>query len=256
MTYLQFHLVFIVPPILGLLYLQYRQGGAPAGRFDPGGARTLPALGVILALALAYTTPWDNHLVARGVWGYPPERVLATIGYVPVEEYAFFLLQPILTGLFLFALGRRTAEPEPTAQGVRRMGGTIGTAFFVLLTALGFLLTGDDSTYYLGLILAWASPIAALQWAVGGGALVTHWRDVMAAVAIPTVYLWLADRIAIGLGIWYISPRYTTGVHLFGLPVEEALFFAYTNVIVVQGLLLFLVLLRGARFARVRGWTR
>ena len=58
MTYLQFHLVFIVPPILGLLYLQHRQGGAPAGRFDPGGARTLPALGVILALALASTTPW------------------------------------------------------------------------------------------------------------------------------------------------------------------------------------------------------
>ena len=57
-------------------------------------------LGVVLLLAFAYTTPWDNYLVFREVWGYPPGRVLATIGYVPVEEYAFFLLQPIMTGLF------------------------------------------------------------------------------------------------------------------------------------------------------------
>jgi len=38
-------------------------------------------------------------------------RVVGTIGYVPVEEYLFFLLQPILTGLWLYWLLPRTSEP-------------------------------------------------------------------------------------------------------------------------------------------------
>ena len=53
------------------------------------------------------------NLVFREVWGYPPGRVLATIGYVPVEEYMFFLLQPLLAGATLYwllgrAIGRGT----------------------------------------------------------------------------------------------------------------------------------------------------
>ena len=48
----------------------------------------------------------------------------------------------------------------------------------------------------------------------------------------------ICDRLAIGLGIWEISPQYTTGWHLFGLPIEEAVFFLITNLMVVQGLAL------------------
>lgn len=55
----------------------------------------------LAAIAVVYTTPWDNYLVATGVWYYDPRLVLnRTIGYVPVEEYAFFILQAFLTGLF------------------------------------------------------------------------------------------------------------------------------------------------------------
>lgn len=254
MTYLTFHLVFLLPPIALLLWLQRRDGGAPAGRLDPGGGRVWPALGSILALALAYTTPWDNHLVARGVWGYPPGRVLGTIGHVPVEEYAFFLLQPILTGLFLFALARRTPERHPEPGGARASARLVGAGLFVALALLGVALLRTDATTYLGLILAWAAPIAALQWAVGGGRLLGHARLAAGAVVVPTVYLWVADRIALAAGIWHISPRFTTGAHLVGLPVEEALFFVFTNLIVVQGLLLFL-LLRGRRPRRWGRWT-
>ena len=42
--------------------------------------------GVVLGLlAVSYTTPWDNYLVWKGIWSYPPGRVLATIGWVPVR---------------------------------------------------------------------------------------------------------------------------------------------------------------------------
>ena len=33
------------------------------------GPRAIPALGGVLLLALAYTTPWDSDLIRRGVWG-------------------------------------------------------------------------------------------------------------------------------------------------------------------------------------------
>jgi len=58
-----------------------------------------------------YTTPWDNYLIWRDVWHYGTDRVVGTIGYVPVEEYLFFLLQPILTGFWLYWLLSRTSEP-------------------------------------------------------------------------------------------------------------------------------------------------
>jgi lycopene cyclase domain-containing protein len=59
---------------------------------------------------------------------------------------------------------------------------------------------------------------------------------------VPTLYLWVIDRIAIGNGIWRISDAYTTGIQLFGLPIEEATFFLVTNLLVVQGLSLLLLL--------------
>jgi putative membrane protein len=48
----------------------------------------------------------------------------------------------------------------------------------------------------------------------------------------------MADALAIHLGIWSISPRYTLGVALGPLPLEEAVFFLLTNLLVVQGLAL------------------
>ena len=47
-----------------------------------------------------------NHFVQ--VWGYGPSRVCATVGYVPVEEYAFFVIQPILLCFALFVAQRRS----------------------------------------------------------------------------------------------------------------------------------------------------
>jgi len=49
--------------------------------------------------------------------------VVGTIGYVPVEEYLFFLLQPILTGFWLYWLLSRTSEP---VQGVFCKSASVG----------------------------------------------------------------------------------------------------------------------------------
>lgn len=238
MTYLQFHLVFLLPPIAALLVLARRRGAGA-----PGVGRVRAAFAAIVVLAVAYTTPWDNALVARGVWGYPPERVAFTLGYVPIEEYTFFVLQPILTGLALLATARPGAllpSARPGTDGGWARG--LGTGAFLALASFGALALREPAGTYLGLILAWAAPIGALQWAVGGHELAARWRSWLPAVVGSTLYLWAADRAALALGIWWISPELTTGAHLLGLPVEEATFFLITNLMVVQGLVLFLTM--------------
>lgn len=101
MTYPLFLLVFLVIPIV-LLAILLRE------KIRARWWRTAVALTILIALV--YTTPWDNYLVASGVWYYDPARVWNIIlGYVPLEEYLFFILQPILTALITLALLRQHA---------------------------------------------------------------------------------------------------------------------------------------------------
>jgi lycopene beta-cyclase len=231
-TYLQFHLVFILPPLLLLGW------GLP--RLFPALGRRAPvALPLIMGVAFLYTTPWDNYLVWKEVWGYPPERVLGRIGYVPVEEYLFFLLQPWLGGMLFYRLLARhpRAEPSPSSPATVRLAGGIP---LVALSAVGAWCLTVESGTYLGLILAWAGPVLAAQWFFMGPQIWRLRRTVLPAIALPTLYLWVADRFAIADGIWHISERYTLGWAPLGLPVEEATFFLVTNVLVVFGTVLFL----------------
>ncbi|MEX0600562.1 MAG: lycopene cyclase domain-containing protein [Rhodothermales bacterium] len=267
MTYLTFHLVFLLPPI-AVLALALRRVDAARG--------SIKFVALLCGLALVYTTPWDNYLVYREVWSYGSDRVAGTIGYVPVEEYLFFLLQPLLTGLWLLVVldrlphsipgcrhpGRRRSDVQsdvrpgmpsgaarnvrseapsgaPAAspsdvQTLRRAGAVAGSV--VALT--GALCIAFEQTLYLGLILAWAGPVVAGQWFLAGERFIN--RACLPGIAVPTLYLWIADRIAIGDGIWSISTRYTIGWEPLGLPVEEAVFFLVTNILVVQGLLMFI----------------
>ncbi|MFN4232748.1 lycopene cyclase domain-containing protein [Thermus sp.] len=222
MTYLQFHLFFLLPPLLALLLW----------------ARPRPprlwAYLLMPLIALAYTTPWDNYLVWKGVWGYPEGRVLFRIGYVPFEEYLFFLLQPLLTGALLLRLA---GKPPPPGPGMARV---VGGGTWLLVTAWGVLLVALGGGYlYLGLILAYFAPVFLLQWAFGGDLLLAWRKPLLLGVMLPTLYLWGLDHTAIAReGIWWISETYTLGIRVWGLPLEEMAFFLLTNLAVVQGLLL------------------
>jgi lycopene cyclase domain-containing protein len=230
MTYLQFHLVFILPPLLVLAL-------ASRGHVRRLGARALPALGGVLALALAYTTPWDSELIRRGVWGYGPERVMGTIGAIPIEEYMFFLLQPLLAGLWFYRLVPEGLADAPPPSARMRWG---GTAVYAALALLGVLLLQRREGTYMGMILAWAAPVLAAQWALSAGRIAAAPRAFTLGVAVPTLYLWMADAVAIRLGIWRISEAHTLGPRLGWLPLEEAAFFLATTLLCVQGLMLFL----------------
>ncbi len=233
MSYLTFLLLFVVPPIVVLaLATRWRVPGVER-------RRGLTAVLLTALIALLFTTPWDNYLVYRGVWEYGTDRVLAVIGYVPLEEYLFFILQPLLTGLLLYWVLGRSSYRSP----VRNLPALGMGALIYLAASVGgilLLLIGSDEGLYLGLILAWASPVLLLMWLYGAAQFAALIRPLVVTLSIATLYLWIIDRIAIALSIWSIADRYSFDFYPLGLPVEEAVFFLVTNLLVVQGVVLFL----------------
>ena len=193
-------------------------------------------LGLITTIAFVYTTPWDNYLVANEVWTYPPDRVLATIGYVPVEEYAFFLIEAVIVGLLVRLLQARWPAAVAPPNRAARVAGAVGFGALAALGAVGVAAGGR--WLYLGLIVAWAFPILALMWGLGGHLIWARRRLVAWAVVPMALYLCLADRVAIGLGIWDITDATRTGWEVGGLPFEEGLFFFVTALLVAQGLVM------------------
>ena len=244
MTYFAFLALFLGLPIL-LLALTVR-GRHRAGRTIPFLPAPSPAIIILLhvVIAVLYTTPWDNYLVATRVWWYDPQLVTGiTLGWVPIEEYTFFVLQPILTGLWLLFLARRLRPPAAPFQprpDLRR--GLLTGLGLLWVISLALLLSGWQPGTYLALQLAWALPPIALQVGYGADILWHYRRLVLPALLIPTLYLGVADAIAIEAGTWTISPSQSLGIEIAGrLPLEELLFFLLTNTLVAFGVSLTLV---------------
>ena len=228
-TYLQFHTVAMLPPIAALGLLTWLRPPDYSRRRAAGG------LLIITLLAFVYTLPWDSYLINRGVWVYGVDVVAGRLWSVPIGEALFFVLQPILTALWLYRFPISTSRPLSVSVQDR----TVGVLAGVGVGAVGAGLLAGDSTLYLGAILAWAAPILAIQWGFGWPQLWATRRTVALAVAVPTTYLWSIDAMAISLGLWTIAPETATGIDPFGLPIEEAVFFLVTNLFVVQGLVLY-----------------
>ena len=145
MTYFGVLAGYVIPPTLILMLLVPRDIWH---HLFKGQVRVYwaPYLAVLLhiLLALVYTTPWDNYLVATNVWWYDPDLVTGiTIGWVPIEEYTFFVVQTLLTGLWTLALIRFALNSRPSGglrRGFRRQATVVVIAVWLISTA--FLLVG------------------------------------------------------------------------------------------------------------------
>jgi lycopene cyclase domain-containing protein len=200
-------------------------------------------------IAVLYTTPWDNYLVATRVWWYDPELVIGvTLGWVPLEEYAFFVLQTLLVGFWVLHLirhfwdERRGMSPIEEGALIRPLRVvTTALVFCIWIIAAAVLVTSWAPGTYLALQLLWALPPIGLQLAYGADILWRHWQVVVFAIVPFTLYLSFADTLAIRSGTWTINPEQSVGLLLPGsLPVEEFLFFLLTNTLVVFGITLVL----------------
>ena len=222
MSYLLFDALFLGLPVALLL----RRAGRPPGRL-------LVACGVLAVTALLWTAPWDEYLVRSGVWSYGTDRVILLVGSVPAEEYAFVILEVLLVAAWGHRLGLFSAVPAPAGRRWR------GAAVWLVVFAVGAgLVLAGGSLRYLGLLLVWAAPPLALQRAVAGDLLRARLADRLALVLPVAAWLCVADRLALAEGVWAIAPASSTGWLLLGLPVEEALFFLLTSLLVADGLVL------------------
>jgi lycopene cyclase domain-containing protein len=244
LSYLQFLLVFLVPPILLLSVL------AAVRRDTWWGLRPLSGIVVIVVLAFVYTTPWDNILIAEGVWWYGEGATAVHFWEAPLGEYLFFVLQPVVTGLWLFQSPKIADVSMDIPVRQRLLGVVAGFA----VSGVGYLLLGG-ATFYAGAILLWSGPILAIQWGFGWPYLWKIRRTVALAVAVPTCYFWAIDWYAIDTGLWVLSGSHTTGLAIVGLPVEEALFFLLTNTFAVQGLVMYMWLFDRVDRGMLQEWT-
>jgi lycopene cyclase domain-containing protein len=243
-TYFGFLAIFVGIPLLILVFLTWLDHRQE--RRLPKSLTLLPAgwaLTALVLIAVIYTTPWDNYLVATQVWWYDPALVTGlTLGWVPIEEYTFFVLQTLLTGLWLLWLARRILPARGAFRSRQslRWGITLPLGVFWLLSVM-ILAMGWQPGTYLALILVWALPPVMLQTTFGADILWHYRRLVIPGILIPTIYLSAADSLAIQSGTWTISPSQTLGIHLpGGLPLEEFTFFLVTNVLIVFGMTLML----------------
>ncbi|MFN8439510.1 MAG: lycopene cyclase domain-containing protein [Caldilineaceae bacterium] len=245
MTYFAFLCTFIVPPILilaGVAWWDERRG-----RRLPEGLRGWPAWIVLLAhvvVAVLYTTPWDNYLVATQVWWYDPKLVAGwLIGWVPIEEYSFFVLQTILTSLWIWFLARRLRPPtssvaSPMAQRFR--WAMFGFCSVLWGISLVLWLSHWHNIQYLSITLTWALLPVMLQFGFGGDILWKQRKLVFWSLLVPTLYLSLVDALAIDAGTWTIAPDQSTQLLIGSLPLEEGVFFFVTNLLIVLGTVLVL----------------
>ncbi|MEJ5225303.1 MAG: lycopene cyclase domain-containing protein [Anaerolineales bacterium] len=243
MTYFAFLLYFLFIPIGIILVITYfdNRANRPTPGFD---ARKVPLIiGVHVLLALTYTTPWDNYLVATGVWYYNPALVTGlTIGYVPIEEYTFFVVETVLTGLWWWFLARRIAPPagefKPSMQGRLIAFGALFVAWIFFTWQFFF---GPEAWNYLGIIFFWALPAIFPQFLFGAD-LLWHYRKLVFWTIVPMgTYLSLMDIVALTNTTWNISKDQTLGINFFGiLPIEEVAFFFITNVLIGFGMTLML----------------
>jgi len=242
-TYLGFLGLFVVPPVVALALVTLLRTPRPP-------RRAWVALACYTALAVLVTAPWDSYLIAHGVWAHGD--VVGRLIRVPAEEYAFMLGQCALTGLWTLLLLPREPLPrdplprdplpreplprEPSPATRQRRAAALGwLAASAACWALHPLWTRG---FYLTAIVGWFGPLIALQAAVGADRLAAARRVPALAVAAPTAYLWLADRAAIAAGTWAIAPALTVPLRPLGLPLEEAVFFLITNLVLVNGILL------------------
>jgi lycopene cyclase domain-containing protein len=183
------------------------------------------------------------------------------LGYVPIEEYTFFVVETILSGLWWWFLARRfalTPNPSPTGRRgfVPNKKLVYASAYllvfaWMIFTCLFFF--GATKWTYLAITLFWALP-AILPQLLFGADILWHYRKLVAlAILIPGTYLSLMDIVALKETTWAISPTQTTGILFFRvLPLEEVVFFFITNVLIVFGMTLLLTNVSAGRFAEIK----
>ena len=240
MTYLEYLLLFIIIPsiiilVLSLLISSTRQYPIPV--------KTLVLSMVSLSvIAFVYTTPWDNYLVANGIWTYNSSKIIGIIfGYVPFEEYMFFILETAFVCLFFslfLQLGLIKIPDESNIHFSKLKILILLFLSFVWIFSLITFIIELNQLLYLNLLVLWVIPPVFLQIFIGWDVISYNKSRIGIIILILGSYLSITDAYAINTGIWSISQSFTTGLIFYGLPLEELMFFFSTVILIIFGYIL------------------
>lgn len=236
MTYLKFHAIFNFPLLIILSALNFLVAPWTTGE--------LFALFTVLVIVMIFTTPWDNFAAKWGIWGFPRNRVLGWVGYLPIEEYLFFLLQSmnvmLLTRWLLLEFGWRTN----IESGFADMSPMAVIDILIIWAAawlLVWLRPPKPASHYAVHLLFWFLPVICLLWAVAPDVMASHEGLLFLIFIVMGTYYTLADVVAVKEGTWHFDEKQITGHKLGGiLPWEEAAFFYLTSLLVAQSYLILL----------------
>ena len=237
MTYFRFHWIFNVPLLVILILMGWRA---------PWYHGSVHAMWWVVLAAVVFTTPWDNIAARRGIWGFPRDKYTLRIGWLPVEEYLFFVLQTInvmFAVRVLFYLHpdwHRIAISNPTNWTWICLAASVPTWIIIGLQLREWGRARGPSVNYT-LHLAWFLPVIYLQWVLAPNVFAVH-AGLLAMVTIFFgLYYTLADYIAVRAGLWFFDEKQITGWKIAGiLPWEEVAFFFLTSLLVAQSYLLLL----------------
>lgn len=231
LTYLEVHIYYTLPPTI-LLWLLFRP---LIGQFDKIKILTLCALAVI------YTTPWDNYIIYFKAWWYRKDAVIGRIGLIPIEEYLFFVIQTVFTTLWTMLCTRWTMNSLNLRKPSNRMIFFI-KRYIIISTLIILTITGwfhgspNTKTFYLSAIAWWALPIIIFIWFMAGHYITKRYIAILISIVPPSIYLCYVDVIALRDGVWHINEATSLEILFFNdLPLEEIIFFFGSNTVIVFG---------------------
>eukprot|EP01084_Bolivina_argentea_P094792 170449_1 len=238
LTYGQFLAVFVIFPTICLFF--------SIASSSKTSKKELLWVGVVAFIAFVWTPIWDNYLVSNKIWWYDDNLVWnIIIGFVPLEEYCFFVLQPLFGGILLiYCIQKQDFKYSNTKSADKIAYGTIIKIISILFVGSIWSISVYYFMYYYGkeeyfkytylmLIIVWSFPPLIIQLVFAGDILFKHIKLLSFVIISSTIYLSLADCIAIYIGIWTIAETKSIGNIGPILPFEEAFFFFITNVLCV-----------------------
>ncbi|KAI8876317.1 lycopene cyclase [Backusella circina FSU 941] len=229
LTYMEVHLYFTLP-VLGILGWLLRPFHSEQDSLK---------YKFLVTMAVSTASIWDNYIVYHRAWSYCPKCVVAVIGYVPLEEYLFFIIMTLMTVGFTnfvmrWSLPSSYIRPEtPLRQTI--FVRLVPSVILLIIGAKAWFNTVPNNVYFYGSCILWYTcPVLALLWYGSGEYMLRRWKSVITCVVVPTIYLCWVDKVAISAGTWYISTKTSTGtIVVKNLPLEEFMFFFLVNVLLV-----------------------
>jgi putative membrane protein len=195
---------------------------------------------------MLFTTPWDNLAAKWGIWGFPREKYSFRIGWLPVEEYAFFLLQSVNVMLAVRALlwlvpDWQTGQETALSRTALILLGVSVLPWLFIAVQLRWLRRRVGPRVNYANHLAWFLPVLYFQWVLAPPLFSAHVLLLLAVTFLFGIYYTLADLVAVRGGTWFFDEKQITGWKLRGvLPWEEIAFFFLTSLLVAQSYLLLL----------------